>query len=753
MIYIDRNSIPFPEILNSKEVEIAKERLTEFYSKSQNSRSQQKYSRPFEIEVSRDIKESLRNLFKNKCAYCESTISEAIGIGDIDHFRPKSNARGLENDFSKDHYWWLTYEWKNLYYSCPNCNRYKSTWFPVEGARPKPLTLIDKIQNEEQALLIDPCLDRPEDHLVYNENGYVNYLSHKGNVTIEILKLNRIELVKQRFESLKQLQRDWELLPNLIRNKNRNQKEIMRIALDWQGIYSQNTQKPYVGIQRQMLAKWLDNNPEVQKYLNQKLFELEEPPQSENKMQNKNFISFKLSDAVDKFNKEILSIKNDVVISDTFDYENLKHVYLERIELSNFKCFTELNLDFDKQITNENEELRTEPWLLFLGENGVGKSTLLKAITIALCGENYYDNLNLDSKYLLQYGKKRGYIKLYLKGEKEPIVVTFDRDRISSNIQRPKANLIGYGSIRLLPKRRKLTFERDIRRGVKAQNLFDYSISLIDADKWLLGITDKNFERAAIALKDLMLLEKDDLIERDVEKSIIFIKKGQTIQSISDLSDGYQSIYALAVDIMASFVRDKISFEIAEGIVLIDEIGTHLHPRWKMEVVSQLKRTFPRIQFIITTHEPLCLRGLNAGEVVVLRKNAENEIIALTELPDPSELRIDQILTSDFFGLNSTFDMKTEKLFDEYYEILSIDDEARTDEQKNKLLSLSTQIPKIKHLGDTLREELVYFAIDELLAKKSKSNTALRTDELKSETIARVKSLWEMVSDNNLPND
>jgi len=752
MIYIDRNSIPFPEILNSKEVEIAKERLTEFYSKSQNSRSQQKYSRPFDIELSRDIKVSLRKLFKNKCAYCESPISEAIGIGDIDHFRPKSNARGFDKDFSKDHYWWLTYEWKNLYYSCPNCNRYKSTWFPVEGARPKPLTLIDKIQNEEQALLIDPCLDRPEDHLVYNENGYVNYLSHKGNVTIEILKLNRAELVKQRFESLKQLQRDWELLPNLVRNKNRNQKEIKRIALDWQGIYSQNTQKPYVGIQRQMLAKWLDNHPEVQKYLNQKLFEFEEPTQSEDKMQNKSFISFKLSDEVEKFNKEILSIENDVVISDTFDSENLKHVYLERIELSNFKCFTELNLDFDKQFTNENEELRTEPWLLFLGENGVGKSTLLKAITIALCGENYYEILGLESKYLLQYSKESGYIKLYLKGEKEPIVVTFDRDRITSTIQRPKANLIGYGSVRLLP-RKILKHERLKRGGIKALNLFDYTVCLIDADKWLLGISNKDFERVAVALKDLMLLDTGDLIKRDVEKSLIFIPKNEIRQRISDLSDGYQSIYALAVDIMASFIRDKISFEIAEGIVLIDEIGTHLHPRWKMEVVSQLKRTFPRIQFIVTTHEPLCLRGLNEGEVVVLRKNAMNEIIALTKLPDPSELRIDQILTSDFFGLNSTFDIKTERIFDEYYEILAIDEKERTNEQRDKLLILNVQIPKIKHLGDTLREELVYYAIDELLAKKSKSNIVLKTDELKSETIDRVKSLWKMVSDNNLSND
>lgn len=753
MIYIDRNSVSFPEILNSREVNIAKERLKKFYGKPLNSRLQQKYSRPFELEVSKSIKESLRDLFKNKCAYCESPIPEAVGIGDVDHFRPKSNARGLEKDFSKDHYWWLTYEWKNLYYSCPNCNRYKSTWFPVEGARSKPLTSINKIQEEEQALLIDPCLDRPEEHLTYNENGFVNYRTPKGNLTIEILKLNRIELVKQRFESLKQLQRDWELLPKLIRNKNKNQKEIKRIALDWEGLYSQKTQKPYVAIQRQMLAKWLDNHPEIQNYLTQKLYDFEETNWVEKKILYKDPIFFKLSDEVEKFNTENLSIENKGNTLDTINLENLKHVYLERLELSNFKCFTELNLDFDKQITNENEELRTESWLLFLGENGVGKSTLLKAITIALCGESYFDNLGFETKELLQYGKESGYINLYLKGEENPIVVKFDKNTITSSIQQPKANLIGYGSVRLLPKRRKLTSEKYIKGGVKAQNLFDYAVSLIDADKWLLGISEKDFARAAEALKDLILLEDGVLIERDIISNRIYIQKDHWQQSITDLSDGYQSIYALAVDIMASFVRDKISFEIAEGIVLIDEIGTHLHPRWKMEVVSQLKRTFPRIQFIVTTHEPLCLRGLKAGEIVVLRKDAKENITAITDLPDPSELRVDQILTSDFFGLNSTFDIKTEKIFDEYYEILSLEEKERTDVQKDRLISLSLLIPKIKHLGDTLREELVYHVIDELLAKKSKGILNLKNDELKSETINRVKSLWRMVSDNNLIND
>ena len=170
---------------------------------------------------------------------------------------------------------------------------------------------------------------------------------------------------------------------------------------------------------------------------------------------------------------------------------------------------------------------------------------------------------------------------------------------------------------------------------------------------------------------------------------------------------------------METFVGEMTSFDLVEGMVIIDEIGTHLHPRWRMEVVERLRRAFPKIQFVVTTHEPLCLRGLRDGETVVLTKDSENEIIALTDLPDPSELRVDQILTSDFFGLKSTIDPSTEKLFDEYYSLLAIDDDKKTEEQKNRLLSLSVSIPKIKHLGDNLRDEIICYVVDELLAKKN----------------------------------
>lgn len=272
--------------------------------------------------------------------------------------------------------------------------------------------------------------------------------------------------------------------------------------------------------------------------------------------------------------------------------------------------------------------------------------------------------------------------------------------------------------------------------------LFDYSSSLIDADAWLLNRNQQIFDRVALTLKDLMMLDENDKIE--IFEKQIFVKKenGQRI-AINDLSDGYQSVYLLSIDIMASFVGEKTNFDLVEGMVIIDEIGTHLHPRWRMEVVERLRNAFPKIQFVVTTHEPLCLRGLKAGETTVLTKNTENEVIALTELPDPSQLRVDQILTSDFFGLKSTIDPETERRFDEYYAILALDEIDRSEEQKNHLLELSQTIPRIKHLGDTEREELTYYVIDELLARKIREDGIKIKEELKAEALKRVESIWK----------
>lgn len=117
---------------------------------------------------------------------------------------------------------------------------------------------------------------------------------------------------------------------------------------------------------------------------------------------------------------------------------------------------------------------------------------------------------------------------------------------------------------------------------------------------------------------------------------------------------------AMVLNVMRGMIEEWGDLENARGIVLIDEIETHLHPRWKLRVVSALRRAMPNVQFVATTHDPLCLRGMKGGEVHVLVRDDNQQVQALTGLPDVRGLRAEQLLTSDYFGLSSTADPEVE---------------------------------------------------------------------------------------------
>lgn len=97
------------------------------------------------------------------------------------------------------------------------------------------------------------------------------------------------------------------------------------------------------------------------------------------------------------------------------------------------------------------------------------------------------------------------------------------------------------------------------------------------------------------------------------------------------LSHGYQSTIAWIADLVGHVMweADKrpVPAEEMEGLVLVDELDLHLHPRWQVGLVQALKRTFPRLQFIVTTHSPMLLPGLEADEVVRLAQDEEGNVV------------------------------------------------------------------------------------------------------------------------------
>ena len=93
-------------------------------------------------------------------------------------------------------------------------------------------------------------------------------------------------------------------------------------------------------------------------------------------------------------------------------------------------------------------------------------------------------------------------------------------------------------------------------------------------------------------------------------------------------------------------------------MVLIDELEVHLHPEWKMRVVSDLRSVFPHLQFVATTHDPLCLRGLQPGELHRLERR--DGAITVQQIDVPSGLDADEILTGSWFGLDTTLDAEVQ---------------------------------------------------------------------------------------------
>lgn len=86
------------------------------------------------------------------------------------------------------------------------------------------------------------------------------------------------------------------------------------------------------------------------------------------------------------------------------------------------------------------------------------------------------------------------------------------------------------------------------------------------------------------------------------------------------LSDGYRNVIGMVADIafrmavLNPFLEEEVTKE-TRGVVLIDEIDLHLHPEWQRKIVGDLKRVFPKVQFIVTTHSPFIIQSLDNGEL------------------------------------------------------------------------------------------------------------------------------------------
>jgi AAA domain, putative AbiEii toxin, Type IV TA system len=111
------------------------------------------------------------------------------------------------------------------------------------------------------------------------------------------------------------------------------------------------------------------------------------------------------------------------------------------------------------------------------------------------------------------------------------------------------------------------------------------------------------------------------------------------------------------------------------GIVLIDEIEQHLHPRWQRRILGHLRTQLPDVQFVVTTHAPLCVTGttdLADDDVNLFHLGWKGStVVSSPAMKPPRGQRADQVLTSYLFGLETTSDDQTKERIERLSTLLS----------------------------------------------------------------------------------
>lgn len=682
-IYVIKNSfdIGFDDEVNIRELDVVKMKNVSRTMLSKRNLSN---------KVMGEVKQALQKLFDNKCAYCEQSFDLHDLKPVIDKYRPQSGLTDSKTGTHYPlHYLWLRNDWDNLYLCCPTCDATKSNRFPIAGNPSKILAIGDSLR-DESPLILDPCDTSLiiSQHLVFEDNGYVIPRTERGEVTIKLLGLNRPSLVNKRKVHV-------EMVENFLTSDN----DIDRLEEFTMVSHYQFTEL---------------TNQYIERYKHK-------------------------------------GAKNDYIEKTSQASDKEVRLYGPKITEITFKNIGPLGGEKTINISTE----RNDNWLMILGDNGSGKSTLLKLIALLLIGEvrsvKLLSDNDLAFNSFLKSDAEEGHISLkFSKGFPERSL-TITRNKVSFLPEADNTNLVfnAYGSARLTPtKKNPASIRNDI---CFVTSLFDHFEPLSDVSNTLQSFNEAELIYAEESLASLFgLNNKFQLIKSNNKKEILF-KFASRVVIFQQLSDGFKSIVTLFLDILQTARQFGLQRgDDFNGIVLIDELGTHLHPSWRMRIVKELRTLFPNGQFICTTHEPLCLRGLNNGEVVVLKREGNNPVKLIDELPPIEGLTSEQLLTSVHFGLNSTIAPEIEDKFQDYYHLLDLQErKSISPQQTTQLKELQFELSQVGALtgilGGTRRDQLVYHAIDKMVAESRDKDIS---EQITDNTLLKELSmLWTISAD------
>lgn len=318
-------------------------------------------------------------------------------------------------------------------------------------------------------------------------------------------------------------------------------------------------------------------------------------------------------------------------------------MYIERVRLTNIRRFEELNIEFD----NIGQSL------VIAGDNGDGKTTILRCIAMGLCDEASASALlrELPGEFVRE-NTESGQIEIFLRDQRRNRYQIVTRITSLKAFEAVKQELFVNGKQETTSFPWKRIFVVAYGAGVRTIGtsdyseyfaadavypLFNYTVPLQNPELAIRRLIDhagRNGDRPSRTLR-----ARDEAWQRlqgilsdvlNVKSSAIHLTKGgltilrrQKASELQTLGDGYRATTNWVIDFLSwsSLRSGRYRSTKAPAIVLMDEVEQHLHPRWQLTILDSIKRALPRTQLIATTHSPLVLSS--CGETPILPLNIE----------------------------------------------------------------------------------------------------------------------------------
>jgi hypothetical protein len=656
----------------------------------------------------------LKKLFNGKCAYCERITRG----GQIDHFRPRSVTSADDTPYSHLYYSWLMYAPQNMLYSCVQCANSKGSFFPVTGSRAGLLANVAECRVKEDALLLDPTFDEPTEHIHFSIDGSCKFISAKGEVTVNGLRLNRPDLVEARKKTLQATLRVIQELSNSSKLSANSRLALITALL---GFTDESAE--FAGAARYILSD--------------RLRQLK--PATWTAQLREGFAAQGWHDSSDAIVSKEPSIVSNAI---QLEMEVSRRMRLSRIVIDNFKGLEHISLTISKAKSTDGGATEPPGCLVLLGENAVGKSTVLEAVSLALSDHASIQQLGLIPNRFISRSdkeivKKLPRVRLYFDGMRTVgASIQINENNFVSDIKR-NIPFIAYG-----PRRFYVRSPSTVRPSTAANmvTLFDPLSTLEDPEQWLLKSKPAEFDAAVRALREILMLSPSDFVTTRKDpisklEQLVVATSSNTLP-IHDMSEGYRAVIATVIDIIRNLLNHYDNIEMAAAVVLIDEIDVHLHPRWKLQILGRLRLAFPNVQFIVTTHDPLCLRGAKNGEVCVLRRD-NGGVGIVPELPNVEALSVQQLLTSDYFGLLSAEDPITEGKRERHLILSQNPNRSRAEEAELK--NLRHDLGKNLALGESEEDRLLLKVMEQHNVERRMERGIKK--ELSSETAKRMLAI------------